>query len=201
VTEWSFGTLPCLEDGLVDAGALRADVQLRQRAAEASDRTVRHAFADYLPTLRLLATPFYQNPATPTIPDTGWQVTLAASLPLYDGGLRYGLQNERKARARQSHLHVEATLRQARSEVRDAFEEVRRADVTLDQARQSTAFARQALQLADLAYRNGTTTNLDVIDAQRRARDADTEVAVAEDSARQGRLDLLAATGHFPTLP
>jgi hypothetical protein len=37
-----------------------------------------------------------------------------------------------------------------------------------------------------------------VIDAERRARDADTAVAIAEDSVRRARLDLLAALGRFP---
>jgi hypothetical protein len=37
-----------------------------------------------------------------------------------------------------------------------------------------------------------------VIDAERRARDPETQEAVAEDAAREARLDLLAATGKFP---
>jgi len=52
--------------------------------------------------------------------------------------------------------------------------------------------------LADRAYQAGATGNLEVIDAQRRARDAETDAAVAEDAVRQARLDLLSATGHFP---
>ena len=35
-------------------------------------------------------------------------------------------------------------------------------------------------------------------DAERRARDADSAVVAAEDAARQTRVQLLAATGHFP---
>jgi hypothetical protein len=34
--------------------------------------------------------------------------------------------------------------------------------------------------------------------AERSARDADTAVAVAEDTLRRARLDLLLALGHFP---
>ena len=39
---------------------------------------------------------------------------------------------------------------------------------------------------------------LEVIDAERRSRDAETAAVVAEDAARQARLDLLAASGRFP---
>ena len=41
-------------------------------------------------------------------------------------------------------------------------------------------------------------TNIEVIDAERQARDAESQVALAEDAARQARLDLLVATGAFP---
>jgi len=54
------------------------------------------------------------------------------------------------------------------------------------------------LQLATTSYRAGATTNIDVVDAEQRARDADTAAVQAEDAVRQSRLDLLAATGHFP---
>ena len=54
------------------------------------------------------------------------------------------------------------------------------------------------MQIADLAYRAGATTNLELIDAERRARDADTGAAIAEDAVRQARLDMLFASGRLP---
>jgi outer membrane protein TolC len=196
--EWTFGPMPQLNDGLNDAQSLRTDVRTRRAAAKAADRAVNQAYADYLPYLNLVASPFYQNPAVPTVPQTGWQAALVLGVLLYDGGLRYGQEHERSALAEEGHLQVEATLRQARSDVRAAFEEMQRADIALGQAHQSARFATAALGLADLAYRGGATTNLEVIDAARQARDAETQAAVSEDAAREARLDLLAATGRFP---
>ena len=199
VAEETFGgKMPSLNEALSEAEKTRADVRARERAASAADRTVRQAYADYLPYLNLIAYPFYQNPPVPTVPQTGWEAQLVLTLPLYDGGLRYGQEHERKALASEARLDVEATLRQAKSDVRAAFEEMQRADIALDQAQQSAAFGKQALALANLAYRAGATTNLEVIDAERQARDAETQAAVAEDAARQARLDLLAASGRFP---
>ena len=54
------------------------------------------------------------------------------------------------------------------------------------------------VRITDVAFRAGATTNLEVIDAQRRARDTETIAAVAEDRVRQARLDLLVALGLFP---
>lgn len=54
------------------------------------------------------------------------------------------------------------------------------------------------MQITDVAFREGATTNIEAIDAQRRARDAETAAVIAEDAARQARLELLVATGRFP---
>jgi outer membrane protein TolC len=131
-------------------------------------------------------------------PPNRLEAELALALPIYDGGLRYGQEHERRARAGEAHLKVEDTVRRVRSEVRTAYDEVAIADLALGQAEQSARFAAKALALAVAAYRGGATNNLDVIDAERRARDSETQEAVAEDAAREARLDLLAATGKFP---
>ena len=57
---------------------------------------------------------------------------------------------------------------------------------------------RPAEGVSDVAFRAGATTNIEVVDAQRRARDADTVVALSENEVRQARLALLNALGRFP---
>jgi outer membrane protein TolC len=190
--------MPAFADAMSAAQTSRQDVVAAARSARAAERTVNNAWADYMPYLNLIAFPFYQNPPISTIPQTGWEAQLVLTLPLYDGGLRYGQEHEREANANEARANYDGTLRQAKSDVRMAFEEMQRADVALDQARQSATFAEQALSLANLAYKAGATSNLEVIDAERQARDAETEAAIAEDAARQARLDFLAASGRFP---
>jgi len=190
--------MPTYDEATNESQTARADVRARKRAAEAAARTVDNAWADYMPYLDLIAFPFYQSPAYTTVPRTGWEAQLVLTVPLYDGGLRYGQERQRRALADEARADVEATLRQAKSDVRTAFEEIQRADIALDQARQSAAFAKQALDLANLAYHAGATSNLEVIDAERQSRDAETQAAIAEDASRQARLDFLAASGRFP---
>jgi outer membrane protein TolC len=190
--------MPTFNEAMNAAEKLRPDVRARDEATRAAERTVRHAWADYMPYVNLIAFPFYQDPPTSTIPRTGWQAELVLTVPFYDGGLRTGQDHQRKAFADEARLTAEATLRQARSDVRVAFEEIQRADIALDQAEQSAAFAKRALELANIAYRAGATTNLEVIDAERQARDAESQSAIALDAAREARLDLLAASGRFP---
>jgi len=73
-----------------------------------------------------------------------------------------------------------------------------RADLALASARDAARLAKRAMELSTIAYKAGATTNLEVIDAARSARDADTAAAQAEDLSRQARLDLLVASGRFP---
>ena len=176
----------------------RTDVLAGQARLKAAEHVAHDDWTDYAPFLTGTFTPFYADPSTILYPTTGWQAQLVLGIPLYDGGLRYGLHKERAAVRDEARVQVEATLRQARSDVRTAFEELRHADATLEAARRASDLAQRGLDLAQVAYRAGATTNLEVIDAERTARDSETAVAVAEDGARQARLDLLAATGRFP---
>jgi len=99
---------------------------------------------------------------------------------------------------REARIGVEGGVRQAQADVRAADEEVRRSAAALAAARDAAKLAAEGLSLTNLAYRAGASTNIEVIDAERRARDADTGVAQAEDAWRQATLDMLLASGRFP---
>jgi outer membrane protein TolC len=189
---------PDFDGALRDASTARRDVVLSRARLEAADQVKKDSYADYLPFLVATVQPFYQNPPTLVQPLTGWQAQLLLTIPLYDGGLRYGLAAEREALSNEARTQYEALVRQARSDVRVAFDSVKRAEAALVAATHAARLAKSALDLATVAYQAGATTNLEVIDAERRARDAETAAAVAEDNARQARVDLLAASGRFP---
>ena len=193
-----FGRLPTQKHALEDIDTKRLDVAAQKARAESARKAVRDDYTDYLPVLSANGTGFVQDPATLGTPATGWTVQLLLSLPLYDGGFRYGQEHERGALLAEQKERLGSVLRQARSDVRLAFETVLRADEALEKAREAARLANEARELTDLAYKVGATSNLEVIDAERRARDADTSAVIAEDTARQARLDLLGASGRFP---
>lgn len=176
----------------------RSDVLVDRERVDAAKKSLNLSWTEYLPTLNGVAEGLYQNPPTLTQPAEGWQVLLSLTLPLYDGGLRYGLTHERRAILAISEQTLEASLRQAQSDARAAYDALRNADSALSSAKKAASLGQQALTLADLAYRAGATTDIEVIDAQRRARDADTQAALAQDNDLQARLDLLNAAGLFP---
>jgi outer membrane protein len=189
---------PQLDRALAELPELRADVLANSARVRTSERSVDDNWAEYAPLLSAQGMPFFREPETPTQPRMGWQIQLLLTVPFYDAGSRSALFEQRRAAVEQDRAQLAASVRQARSEVRVALSSVQQADATLLASQHASELAGQALQMANAAYEAGASTNLEVIDAERRARDAATTVVVAEDAARQARLDLLAASGRFP---
>jgi outer membrane protein TolC len=176
----------------------RADIILFDTQLQADERVVADSWKDYLPSVVGIFQPQYQHPASVVSPETSWRALLQFSMPVFDAGFRRGLKMQRQATLQQSQAVLSGQLRQARSEVRASYESVERSQRVLDATKAAAAQAEDVLRITDISFRAGATTNIELIDAQRRARDADTAVAVAEDGVRRARLDLLAALGRFP---
>jgi outer membrane protein len=187
-----------LDEALHDLKVRRSDLKALELRLRAAQNQVRDGWTDFMPYLTGVFQPFYQDPPSLTQPRTGWQAQLILTIPFYDGGLRYGQQRERRALFTAAQANVEAALRQARAEVRSTVAVMRQADKALFVAQKAAQLAAEALRLVNRAYQSGATTQLEIIDAARRSRDAETAAVVAEDAARQARLDLLLACGRFP---
>jgi outer membrane protein len=193
-----FGTLPTLSSAL-DEATRRSDIAAQEARIGAAERVRKDVWAYYAPYLAAVAQPFAQyGEQLHLLPNYGWQVGLVLSLPIYDGGERTGLARQRDAELAETRFELDGELRQARSEVRVAFEAMLRADEALASAEEAATLARRAYELAVVAYKAGATTNIEVLDAARQARDADSAAAAASDVARRARLDLLVASGRFP---
>lgn len=190
-------TAPAPEAVIDEARRRRADVQTLQARHLATEHLRRDDWVYYAPSLLAQAVGFRQT-ETPLQPGGGWQASLVLSIPLFDGGARSGIAKEREAIEEEARAQLDATLRQVSVDVRGSFQVVVNSDESLRAARAAAVAAGTAAALADKAYRAGATTDIEVVDAQRRARDADSQVALGEDAARQARLDLLLATGAFP---
>ena len=176
----------------------RPDLRLLERRLEAAEIIERDGWADYMPSLVATFQPMLQVPATPSLPEYAYTGLLTMAWPIFDGGLRYAQRQERAALVGEARLNLSGLTRQARSEERTALAEVDGETTVLGAAREAARLAAEQLALTSEAYRAGATTNIEVIDAERRARDADTAVVVAEDRAREAALDLLIARGRFP---
>src|SRR5439155_4133464 len=110
-----------------DAQRLRSDVHLTRERLAAATKVRRESWADFMPTALASFDYFYQTPPTQTLPTQGWQLTVSVGVPIYDGGLRYGLMKERRTVEREASIRMDAELRLVSSDVRSALVEVERA--------------------------------------------------------------------------
>ena len=176
----------------------RPDYLLGAAQRELSARIVRDSSRDWWPTASISFDPQYIAPAGLFQPSGTWRFTLAVTQPLYDAGLRRARRMQREADVKQSELSLQQVEVRAQAEVRTAQAAIAFQERALERARVAAQHAREVLQITVVAFEAGASTNIEVIEAQRAARDLDSAVAVAEDRVRQARLDLLVALGRFP---
>jgi outer membrane protein TolC len=184
--------------GALGPEQLRADILAQAMRRIAADHQVRDSWTDFTPYLIGRFDPQFTDPPTIFQPRYAWQAQVQLVWPLFEGGLRYGQIRERRALLAEASTGFDAIVRAAYSDLRSGFEAVRRAEARVREAAAAAKLGHDALDIANLRYREGAATNIDVIDAERQARDADISAALAEDNERQARLDLLAAAGRFP---
>src|SRR5256714_668074 len=111
-----------------------------------------------------------------------WQAFAGVSIPLFkEGRPGAGEQvNIARARATQARARYEQTVLVALREVEDALVGLRTAHDTSGAQERQVIARRPALELADMRYRNGVSSYLDVLDAQRGLFGAELALTQAE---------------------
>jgi outer membrane protein len=175
----------------------RPDVRLFNAQVEAADRVVRDTWKSWLPTASAEFTPQYVTPKGFFEPAKTWRAFFSLQIPIYDGTLG-STRRIRVADRETARLRFEARKVEARSELRTAQEAVTRNEQIVASNHVAAESAREALSITEVAYKAGATTNIEVVQAQQTARNAEIQAALAEDQLRQARLDLLLALGQFP---
>lgn len=176
----------------------RTDIKLFDARVDAQSRVVNDSWRDWVPNVTASFQPQYLTPAGLFQPSATWRALLSAAIPIYDGGQRAATAARRRADLALLRVDRRDAEVGAKSEARIARATIAAEQRALDWSRQAATHAAEVLRITDIAFRAGATTNIELVDAQRRARDAESSVALAEDRVRSARLALLIALGRFP---
>jgi outer membrane protein TolC len=176
----------------------RIDIRLFLAQQSAAERVLNDTRTEYRPYFEAILQPATTYPSQFFTPQNSWRFMTQLTMPLFDSGRRAGQRVERQAAVDRSRATVQEALTAAASEARVAREAVASTQRALASAQAAAAQAQEVVDIVNVSFRAGAATNIEVIDAERRARDADTQVAVAEDALRRARLELLIALGQFP---
>jgi outer membrane protein TolC len=176
----------------------RADVQLFSAEIDAADRVFRDSWRDWVPTAAVSFEPTLLTPAGLFSPSRSWRGFLSVSVPIFDGGARSATKRQREIALQTARIQLTDVELRARAELREAQAALDSSERAVQHARLAAQHAAEVLKITAVAFREGATTNIELIDAQRRSRDADTIAVQAEDRVREARLDTLVALGRFP---
>jgi|KBSMisStandDraft_5_1062788.scaffolds.fasta_scaffold45711_2 outer membrane protein TolC len=192
---------PSADSAAAEIGRLRstrADLKLFDAEVTAAEHTLANASKSRLPLVQGIFQPQATYPAQFFTPQATWRLLFQVDVPIFDSGTRSADRTLRQSALDLAKATQAGAITNASSEVRTAREAVASAQRTLASARAAAAQAGEVVNIVNVSFRAGGATNIEVIDAERTARDTDTVVAVAEDAQRRAQLDLLIALGQFP---
>lgn len=172
-----------------------AELSARQAAAQAGIELARSGAR---PSVALQGAGSYSNTGglfAGTTASTNWSVTLAATLNLFDGGITRERVREAQLRLEQLRA-MEAQQKQGiELEVRQAFLNLQSAAEELAGADALIAQAQEALRIANVRFQSGVGTNLEVLNAQTAASQAEAAKAEALFNYNLARATLERAVG------
>lgn len=186
-----------LDDLLASAHAHRGDVAAAQAAVIAATRAVAAARSGFAPQIKLTAADGNTQPAVVGGYHNQFSFGLNAVWALFDNGYTAGRVAEAQAGVRQAQLGVEQLQNGIDLQVRQAYLNVTQTQAQLAAARQLVTLSDENLRLAQIRYRGGVGTALELQDAELRDRSARQELTGAQAALRQGVVQLRFAAGLY----
>ncbi|HET9956657.1 MAG TPA: TolC family protein [Polyangiaceae bacterium] len=174
---------------------LRPDVRAASAATHVAERNIKSVDYAFIPTLDGVSTLSYAS--TPLRSENrehvSWTIGAVLTWQIYDGGVRYGTRDARRADLELSQQNLSDVRRRATIEIRQALRGLTVAQQNLEVAQKARDLAAETARLTRIAYLNGTGTSFDLVDSARRLRSAELDLANRELSVLQSKLTALLA--------
>jgi outer membrane protein TolC len=176
----------------------RADIAAARTKLEVAKRNLQNVWYTFLPTLNAQSTVAATSPASTTYPNPTWNLQGILSIPLWDGGVRYG--NLRNARAAEdiAAQQLEALRRQAVIQVEQAQRQLEVAQTSDKVATEQRDLAAQNDVMTQTAYMAGQGTSLELVTASEAHRQAELNLALADFNVVKARILAVLALATCP---
>jgi outer membrane protein TolC len=189
---------PRMETGSAATLMGRSDLKLFAAQQTQAEHVLDNAAKSKLPFFQGIFQPQSTYPSQFFTPSNTWRLLLQVDVPIFDSGARAADRVVRQSSLDVTRATLAGATSSATSEVRAAREAVASAGRELASAQAAASQAQEVVTIVNVSFRAGAATNIEVIDAERTARDAETSVVVSEDTLRRARFELLNALGQFP---
>jgi outer membrane protein TolC len=178
----------------------RADVAAARGRLLVAKRNVDNVYYQFLPTVTASSTVAYSNvyAGIPGDATTTWNILGILSVPLWDGGLRYGSLRQTRALEDEALQNLEALRRQAIIQVEQARRDVGVAEQSRVVAAAARALAAETDRLTRVGYIEGQGTSLELVLAAAALREADINLALSDFGLVKARVLAILALANCP---
>jgi outer membrane protein TolC len=187
--------LPDEQQLLTAAEQYRNDLKASKYQLEESVHLLQQAWSQYFPSVSLNFTYFLSRQSFPS--QVRWINTLEFNLPIFSAGLIHDDVRQAWSLLRQAHYAHSYLLRQVDKELKVALENYRDTEKQVEDFDVVTVAARKDLHRTDSAYKAGTATSLELMQAQDRLKNAQFELTSARLTEKVYYLSLMRVLGRF----
>lgn len=176
----------------------RPDIVQAERQLLAADASLAASRASLLPSFNLTAGGSIQDRTLPGLLDNPLQLwSLGGSIlaPLLNRQALNAQVDISQSQRNQALYGYEKTVRNAFREVNDSLDAITRYQEQLQELQAQQAVAQETLRIAQNRYRNGYSSYLDVLDAQRTLFSVQTSVVQVKNNLLLAQIDLYKALG------
>lgn len=184
-----------LETLLASARATRGELAVARFAVDAARAALRAARSAGAPQVKAVIADGDTQPAVVGGYHNQFSVGLSAVWTLFDNGYTSGGIAQAQAGLREAQLGLEGLQNGIDLQIRQAYLNVSQTQAQTVAARQAVKLTDENLRLAQVRYRGGVGTALELQDAELRDRDARVQLTQAQASLRQSVVDLRFAAG------
>jgi multidrug efflux system outer membrane protein len=176
----------------------RADIAGARTRLEVAKRNLRNVYYQFLPTVGAQSTVSASSTAPTGYPNPTWNVQGILSVPIWDGGARYGLLRNARAAENIAAQQLEAIRRQAIIQVEQAQRQLVVAETSDTVAREQRDLAAQNDQMTQMAYMAGQGTSLELVTASEAHRQAELNLALQDFGVVKARVLAVLALATCP---
>lgn len=176
----------------------RPDIVQAERQLIAADASLAASRASLLPSINLTATGSIQDRTLPGLLDNPlelWSIGGSILAPLLNRQALNAQVDIGQSQRNQALYSYEKIVRNAFKEVNDSLDAIARYGEQLTELVAQQAVAQETLRIAQNRYRNGYSSYLDVLDAQRTLFSVQTSVVQAKNNLLLAQIDLYKALG------
>jgi len=164
----------------VDTIDARADVASLKTRAEIGARVVNDVRWQFLPSINVSTTLSTTSQDTGALPRTLWNVQALLTVPIWDGGARYGNLRDTNAQLDQALMRLEAQRRKATIEAVQALRGVAVSENNLRVSEKTRDLALENDRLTRASYTEGRGTSLELVTSATTLRQSEINLAVRE---------------------